>query len=322
MSGPRRNPYPTVDVVIEVDGGIVLIERANAPRGWALPGGFVDYGEAPEDAARREVMEETGLDVELTALLGVYGAAGRDPRQHNVSMVYLGRAAGQPRGGDDARRARVFAIDALPSPLCFDHEVILEDYVAYRETGRPPAPMPPRGPILLRAARDAIEAEVRGRAPEIGPGERLAFARVPGAVFVTLRRREDFSLRGCIGELEARQPLIASVRYCAIGAAVRDPRFPPVRPEELDGLHIGISVLSAPHLVDDPSLVEVGRHGLIVSRGMQRGVLLPEVPVEAGWDLPTFLAGTCRKAGLPTDAWRDPGTELRVFESEKLEEPR
>ncbi|MCZ7684838.1 MAG: NUDIX hydrolase [Sandaracinaceae bacterium] len=139
MSQPR-NPYPTVDVIIEAPGGVVLIERAHEPRGWALPGGFIDYGEAPADAARREVKEETGLDVELTDLLFVYGAPDRDPRQHNLSVVYVGRASGTPRGGDDAARAEVFALDALPSPLCFDHARILEDYRRFRATGERPRP--------------------------------------------------------------------------------------------------------------------------------------------------------------------------------------
>lgn len=135
-----RNPYPTVDVVIETAGGIVLIERAHEPTGWALPGGFIDYGEPPADAARREVKEETGLDVELTDLLFVYGAPDRDPRQHNLSIVYVGRADGEPSGGDDAARAEVFALDALPSPLCFDHAQILDDYRRFRATGERPAP--------------------------------------------------------------------------------------------------------------------------------------------------------------------------------------
>lgn len=144
MADHPRNPYPTVDVVIETDGGIVLIERAHEPKGWALPGGFIDYGEPPADAARREVMEETGLEVELTDLLSVYGDPGRDPRQHNLSIVYVGRAKGEPKGGDDAARAAVFALDALPSPLCFDHAQILTDYRRFRATGERPKPPPPR----------------------------------------------------------------------------------------------------------------------------------------------------------------------------------
>ena len=140
MIEARRNPYPTVDVVIELDGGVVLIERANEPKGWALPGGFIDYGEPPADAARREVKEETGLDVELTDLLGVYGDPNRDPRQHNLSIVDVGRAEGTPAGGDDAARAQVFSLDALPSPLCFDHARILADYRRFARDGARPRP--------------------------------------------------------------------------------------------------------------------------------------------------------------------------------------
>ncbi len=118
----------------------MLVERKNEPKGWALPGGFIDYGEAPADAARREAKEETGLDVELTELLSVYGAPDRDPRQHNLSVVYVGRAKGTPLGGDDAARAIVRAMDALPSPLCFDHAQILADYRRFRATGERPKP--------------------------------------------------------------------------------------------------------------------------------------------------------------------------------------
>jgi ADP-ribose pyrophosphatase YjhB (NUDIX family) len=137
---PPRNPYPTVDVVIETERGIVLIERAQEPRGWALPGGFIDYGESPEDAARREVKEETGMDVALSDLLSVYGAPNRDPRQHNLSVVFVGTASGEPRGGDDAARAAVFSLDELPEALCFDHAQIIADYRRFRATGERPAP--------------------------------------------------------------------------------------------------------------------------------------------------------------------------------------
>lgn len=138
--GPYRNPYPTTDVIVEVEGGIVLIERAGEPKGWALPGGFIDYGESVEDGARREVLEETGLTVSLKTLLGVYSAPDRDPRQHNLSVVYVGSAEGTPAGGDDAAQARVFPLDALPTPLCFDHAQIIEDYRRLLETGNQPPP--------------------------------------------------------------------------------------------------------------------------------------------------------------------------------------
>ncbi|MBN1772214.1 MAG: NUDIX hydrolase [Deltaproteobacteria bacterium] len=135
-----RNPAPTVDVVIEVGDGIVLIRRCNPPPGWALPGGFVDYGEPLWAAAVREAREETGLEVELTALLHVYSRPDRDPRKHTVSTVFVGRARGEPRGLDDAAEARVFAPDALPAPLAFDHAEILADYLRFRRDGTRPPP--------------------------------------------------------------------------------------------------------------------------------------------------------------------------------------
>jgi ADP-ribose pyrophosphatase YjhB (NUDIX family) len=139
MADPR-NPFPTVDVIIELTGGIVLVRRKNPPPGWALPGGFVDYGESLESAARREAREETGLDVELTLLLGVYSEPGRDPRFHTVSTVYVASASGTPRGGDDAAEACVFDPTDLPGPMAFDHAGIITDYLEMLRTGKPPGP--------------------------------------------------------------------------------------------------------------------------------------------------------------------------------------
>jgi 8-oxo-dGTP diphosphatase len=135
-----KAPRPTVDVVIETERGIVLVRRRYPPLGWALPGGFVDPGETVAAAARREAREETGLDVELTDLLGVYSDPRRDPRGiFTVSTVFIGRAAGQPRGGDDAAEARLYPADAPPPDLVFDHPTILDDYRRYRAgKGRPP----------------------------------------------------------------------------------------------------------------------------------------------------------------------------------------
>jgi ADP-ribose pyrophosphatase YjhB (NUDIX family) len=135
-----RNPFPTVDIIIETGGGIVLVRRRNPPEGWAIPGGFVDYGESAEAAAVREAREETGLDVELTALLGVYSDPGRDPRFHTLSTVFVARAEGRPRGGDDAAEARVFDPECLPEPMAFDHAAIIDDYLEMKRTGRPPGP--------------------------------------------------------------------------------------------------------------------------------------------------------------------------------------
>ena len=126
-----RNPTPTVDVVIACPGGrVVLIERRNDPVGWALPGGFVDYGETVERAAIREALEETGLEVELTGLLGVYSDPARDARKHTLSVVFTATPLDISRlnAGDDAGKAGVFALDALPGPLAFDHGLILSDY--------------------------------------------------------------------------------------------------------------------------------------------------------------------------------------------------
>lgn len=124
----RGGPSPTVDVVIALPGDrVVLVRRKNPPPGWALPGGFVDEGETIEAAAVREAKEETGLDVTLTDLLYVYSDPRRDPRRHTLSAVFLGRAEGEPAGGDDAAEARAFAWNALPSPIAFDHAEILRD---------------------------------------------------------------------------------------------------------------------------------------------------------------------------------------------------
>lgn len=127
-----KSPRLTVDIIIELQEGIVLIERKNPPLGWALPGGFVDYGETLEAAAVREAKEETGLDVELLRQFHTYSDPRRDPRGHTVSTVFLARASGTPRGADDARRAGVFTEETLPGELAFDHRKILEDYFKER----------------------------------------------------------------------------------------------------------------------------------------------------------------------------------------------
>jgi 8-oxo-dGTP diphosphatase len=130
-----------VDVVISLPGDrVVLVARRFPPLGWALPGGFVDEGETVEAAARREALEETGLRVTLTDLVGVYSDPRRDARKHTMSTVFLGRAAGEPVGGDDAAEARAFPWDALPAPLCFDHAEILADARRLLLTGVRPRP--------------------------------------------------------------------------------------------------------------------------------------------------------------------------------------
>jgi 8-oxo-dGTP diphosphatase len=137
-----RNPVPTVDIIIELidrpHRPIVLIERLNPPLGWALPGGFVDYGESVETAAQREAQEETGLTVELVTQLHVYSEPQRDPRQHTLSVVFLATATGNPQAGDDAKHLDLFEPWRIPTNLCFDHDRILRDYFNYRNYGLRP----------------------------------------------------------------------------------------------------------------------------------------------------------------------------------------
>lgn len=132
-----RNPVPTVDIIIEIKDdkgrpGVVLIERGHPPPGWAIPGGFVEYGETLEDAAIREAREETSLEVRLVGQFHTYSAPDRDPRKHTISTVFLATAEGIPQAHDDARDARIFTPRALPSPLAFDHARILADFFGYK----------------------------------------------------------------------------------------------------------------------------------------------------------------------------------------------
>ena len=129
-----RNPLPTVDIIIELDDrGIILIARKNYPFGWAIPGGFVDYGESLEDAAIREAKEETGLDIKVIGQFHTYSRPDRDPRHHSISTVYIAKASGVPHAADDAKEVGVFTKDTLPEPIAFDHREILEDYFSFRD---------------------------------------------------------------------------------------------------------------------------------------------------------------------------------------------
>jgi ADP-ribose pyrophosphatase YjhB (NUDIX family) len=123
-----RNPLPTVDIIIETPKGIILIKRKNPPYGWALPGGFVDYGEALEKAAVREAKEETSLHVKLVSVLGAYSDPKRDPRHHTISYVFIARSRGKAKASDDALEIGTFDRTSLPKNLAFDHDKILQDY--------------------------------------------------------------------------------------------------------------------------------------------------------------------------------------------------
>ncbi len=138
----HRNPAPTVDIIIELidrpHRPIVLIERLNPPHGWAIPGGFIDYGNSAETTAHREAIEETGLKIELVDLLGAYSDPNRDERQHTISLTYIATSKGEPIAGDDAKNVRVIPIWEIPENLCFDHDRILHDYLQYRNYGMRP----------------------------------------------------------------------------------------------------------------------------------------------------------------------------------------
>ena len=135
----RKNPLPTVDIIIEISGrGIVLIERKNPPHGWAIPGGFVDYGESLEHAAVREAKEETSLDVKLVEQFHSFSDPGRDPRFHTISTVFIATAEGAPKADDDAKKAQLFTETTLPSLIVFDHAQILRDYFRYKKIGERP----------------------------------------------------------------------------------------------------------------------------------------------------------------------------------------
>lgn len=165
---------------------------------------------------------------------------------------------------------------------------------------------------LLEIARKTLEVYLdTGRMPDVEV--RNPALRKEGAAFVTLEKGNR--LRGCIGYTEPRFPLYRTVMECAIAAATEDPRFPPVTREELDDLTIEISVLTPFREVEKIDEIEVGRHGLMVIKGFHRGLLLPQVPVEYGWDRETFLSQTCVKAGLPPDEWKK-GVKILSFEAE------
>lgn len=158
-----------------------------------------------------------------------------------------------------------------------------------------------------------------GRRPQLDTSSLDPVLLRPSGAFVTLHTK-DGDLRGCIGSIQAVAPLASAVSASAINAAFRDPRFYPVGPAELRELHIEISVMSPIVDVHDISEIEVGRDGLIVSRGSHAGLLLPQVATEYGWDRETFLSQTCVKAGLPADSWRSPGCRIERFSAEVFSE--
>ncbi|HUL60936.1 MAG TPA: AmmeMemoRadiSam system protein A [Anaeromyxobacteraceae bacterium] len=169
---------------------------------------------------------------------------------------------------------------------------------------------------LLGIARRALLAHFgAGAPPDLPAAGPLA---EPRGAFVTLHAEDQ--LRGCIGTFRPDGSLAAIVARMAVAAATEDPRFTPLRADEMGALRIGVSALGIPHLLEDRSALAVGTHGLVVRRGWNRGALLPRVAVEHGWDGEAFLKHACLKAGLPARAWLEPDTVIEVFEAEEFEE--
>jgi 8-oxo-dGTP diphosphatase len=132
MKQAYKNPLVTVDIIIEIEDKIILIQRANPPTGWALPGGFVDYGESLESAAIREAKEETSLEIVLEDQFHTYSDPDRDPRHHTITTVFIGKGIGGPKPADDAKQLGLFSKHDLPAPIVFDHVKIISDYFRFK----------------------------------------------------------------------------------------------------------------------------------------------------------------------------------------------
>ncbi len=170
---------------------------------------------------------------------------------------------------------------------------------------------------LLIIAREAIIHHLKGG--EYTPSEQMepALNQCSGC-FVTIT--QNGQLRGCIGNFQSQQPLYREVVTMAIAAASQDPRFPPMTRADLDNFSLEITVLSPLEKIDNVNQIEVGTHGIYIIKGLNRGVLLPQVATEYGWDRETFLAQTCAKAGLIDDAWQRPDTEIYIFSGQIIRE--
>jgi len=173
---------------------------------------------------------------------------------------------------------------------------------------------------LLRWARQAIEAAVRGEAQmEIPKVELTEALRAPHGAFVTIKKQGE--LRGCIGKMDFERPLWENLISAAVASALEDPRFPPVEPDELSQIRLEISVLEPPVPLARVEDFDAQRHGIIIQKGYRHGLLLPKVAQEYGWDARKTLETVCWKAGLPEQAWREPGAQLQIFEAFDFAEP-
>lgn len=175
--------------------------------------------------------------------------------------------------------------------------------------------------VLVKIARDSLGLYLNQRLlPELSAYPATPNLQKECGVFVTLKNKKNKELRGCIGYLSGVKPLREAVRDCTVESATRDQRFPPMQPGEDQTVSIEISVLTPPQKIDSIKQIEIGKHGLIISKGLRRGVLLPQVPVEWGWNREDFLKAICQKAGLSEDAWKQ-GADLYIFTAQVFKEP-
>jgi len=173
------------------------------------------------------------------------------------------------------------------------------------------------GQVLIDAARSAIASRLSEKAG-CYPAAVTPALMIPCGAFVTLK--SEGCLRGCIGRISSTRSLLHTVKEVAVSSAFEDPRFPPVTKSEWPSIRVEVSVLSPLKRVEDPQCVCVGTHGVMIRSGFNSGLLLPQVAIEQGWDRETFLAHACRKAGLPPDAWKNPGTQIEVFSAMVFEQ--
>jgi len=170
---------------------------------------------------------------------------------------------------------------------------------------------------LLTIAREAIVHQIRHQAYQPAPREEKALVQKAGC-FVTIK--QDDQLRGCIGSFQTERPLFQEVAAMAMASASKDPRFHPMEEEELNDFRLEISVLSPLEKIEEIEQIEVGTHGIYIEKNFSRGVLLPQVATDYGWDRNTFLQQTCLKAGLPTDAWQAPDADIYIFSAQIIKE--